>query len=137
MLVVLLLAVKIRSFLPLTVSILQWPTVNVMLTAGSQDQKLFTTDCEHAYVACNGCDACCCSQDDRLLASHQPVPCRIGTDDATGSMRRLYSRRCRDRPGVSIPALAIPRDGSKPEPVLIYFGIIDFLQVGPLYRAAL
>ncbi|KAL0047732.1 hypothetical protein WJX82_010619 [Trebouxia sp. C0006] len=68
------------------------------------------------------------SQDERLLASHQPVPCRIGTDDATGSMRRLYSRRCRDRPGVSIPALAIPRDGSKPEPVLIYFGIIDFLQ---------
>ena len=44
-------------------------------------------------------------------------------------MRRLYSKRCRDRPGVSIPALAIPRDGSKPEPVLIYFGIIDFLQV--------
>ena len=94
-----------------------------------ENQKRFATDCEHAYVACNECDVCCCSQDERLLASHQPVPCRIGTDDATGSMRRLYSRRCRDRPGVSIPALAIPRDGSKPEPVLIYFGIIDFLQV--------
>ena len=69
-----------------------------------------------------------CSQDERL-ATDQAAPCRIGTDDATGSLRRLYSRRCRDRPGVSIPALAIPRDGSKPEPVLIYFGIIDFLQV--------
>ncbi len=103
------------------------------VAAGSQDKKLLATHCEHACVACNGCDACCCSQDDRLLASHQPVPCRIGTDDATGSMRRLYSRRCRDRPGVSIPALAIPRDGSKPEPVLIYFGIIDFLQVCLLY----
>ncbi len=159
MLVLLLLTIKLRSFLPYTVSILQWPAMTVMLAAGSQGHKLFATDCEHAYVACRGCDACCCSQghklfatdcehayvackgcdacccsqDERLLSSHQPVPCRIGTDDATGSMRRLYSRRCRDRPGVSIPALAIPRDGSKPEPVLIYFGIIDFLQVRLLY----
>jgi len=126
-------AVKIRSLLPQTVSMLMWFAMGVMLAVGSQDQKLLATDCEHTSMAHNGCDVCCCSQDERLLASHQPVPCRIGTDDATGSMRRLYSRRCRDRPGVSIPALAIPRDGSKPEPVLIYFGIIDFLQVGPLY----
>ena len=50
-------------------------------------------------------------------------------------MRRLYSKRCRDRPGVSIPALAVPRDGSSPpEPVLIYFGIIDFLQVSQHHR---
>lgn len=71
----------------------------------------------------------CCSQDEQQ-GIYQTTTCRIGTDEVTGSMRRLYSKRTRDRLGVSIPALAVPNDGSSPpEPVLIYFGIIDFLQV--------
>ena len=70
-----------------------------------------------------------CSQDARQKLQEQHASCRIGTDDRTGSMRRLHSRRCTERLGVSIPALAVSRDGSgEPEPVLIYFGIIDFLQ---------
>lgn len=70
-----------------------------------------------------------CSQDAREKLREQHAGCRIGKDDRTGSMRRLHSRRCTERLGVSIPALAVARDGSgESEPVLIYFGIIDFLQ---------
>ena len=74
-------------------------------------------------------DVVCCSEEVHHKF-HEHAGCRIGQDMATGTMRRLHSKRCTERLGVSIPALAVAPDGSTdPEPVLIYFGIIDFLQV--------
>ena len=50
------------------------------------------------------------------------------------SLRRLHSEARLNQMGFSIPAHAIRLGdpAAKPEPVLLYFGIIDFLQVSNL-----
>ncbi len=45
-------------------------------------------------------------------------------------MMSLHSE-LRAQLGVAVPAMALPEDTSEdPEPVLLFFGIVDFLQVG-------
>lgn len=46
-----------------------------------------------------------------------------------GRMMSLHSA-LRAQLGVAVPAMALPEDAAEdPEPVLLFFGIVDFLQV--------